>query len=35
VACVPLYYFQKSAMALNDYSKLARELDTLTTNEVA
>jgi chromosome partitioning protein len=35
VACVPLFYFQKSAMALNDYSKLARELDTLITKEVA
>lgn len=35
VACVPLYYFQKSALALNDYSKLARELDDLITKEVA
>ncbi|WP_353614465.1 ParA family protein [Mangrovibacter phragmitis] len=35
VACVPLYYFQKSAMALNDYSKLARELDELMAKEVA
>ncbi|HCM9111320.1 MULTISPECIES: ParA family protein [Enterobacteriaceae] len=35
VACVPLYYFRKSAMALNDYSKLARELESLNENEVA
>lgn len=35
VACVPLYYFQKSALSLNDYSKLARELEALTDKEVA
>lgn len=35
VACVPLYYFQKSALSLNDYSKLARELEALTEKEVA
>ena len=35
VACVPLYYYQKSAMALVDYAKLARELDELLKREVA
>lgn len=35
VQCVPLYYYQKSAMALNDYSKLARELEALLVQEVA
>lgn len=35
VACVPLYYYQKSAMALVDYSKLARELDDIIRNEAA
>lgn len=34
VACVPLFYFQKSALSLNDYSKLARELEALTEQEV-
>jgi len=35
VACVPLFYYQKSALALNDYSKLARELEALLVEEVA
>ncbi|WP_238085634.1 ParA family protein [Pseudescherichia vulneris] len=35
VACVPLFYYQKSALALNDYSKLARELEALMAQEVA
>ena len=29
VACLPLYYYQKSAMALVDYGKLARELEEI------
>lgn len=33
VACVPLYYYQKSAMALIDYGKLARELDEIIRRE--
>ncbi|MDV0787596.1 ParA family protein [Citrobacter amalonaticus] len=35
VACVPLFYYQKSALALNDYNKLARELDSLMAAEVS
>lgn len=35
VSCVPLYYYQKSAMALNDYRKLAREIEALFEKEVA
>lgn len=35
VACVPLYYYQKSAMALVDYAKLARELDEIISSEAA
>ncbi|MDO6168635.1 ParA family protein [Enterobacter hormaechei] len=35
VACVPLYYYQKSAMALVDYGKLARELEEIISNEAA
>lgn len=35
VACVPLYYYQKSAMALVDYGKLARELDEIIRREAA
>ncbi|EDV0263688.1 ParA family protein [Salmonella enterica subsp. salamae] len=35
VACVPLYYYQKSAMALVDYAKLARELDEIIKTEAA
>lgn len=35
VACVPLYHYQKSALALVDYSKLARELDDIIRNEAA
>lgn len=35
VACVPLYYYQKSAMALVDYGKLARELDEIIRRETA
>ncbi|EAM8425434.1 ParA family protein [Salmonella enterica] len=35
VACVPLYYYQKSAMALVDYGKLARELDEIIRSEAA
>lgn len=35
VACVPLYHYQKSALALVDYSKLARELDNIIRNEAA
>lgn len=35
VACVPLYYYQKSAMALVDYGKLARELDEIMRRETA
>lgn len=35
VACVPLYYYQKSAMALVDYGKLARELEDIIRREAA
>ncbi|EPP1042704.1 ParA family protein [Cronobacter sakazakii] len=35
VACLPLFYYAKSSLALNDYRKLARELDTLSQSEVA
>lgn len=35
VACVPLYYYQKSAMALVDYGKLARELEEIISSEAA
>lgn len=35
VACIPLYYYQKSAMALVDYGKLARELEEIISSEVA
>ncbi|ELV2768975.1 TPA: ParA family protein [Enterobacter cloacae subsp. dissolvens] len=35
VACLPLYYYQKSAMALVDYGKLARELEEIISSEVA
>ena len=33
VACLPLYYYQKSAMALVDYGKLARELEEIISSE--
>lgn len=35
VACLPLYYYQKSAMALVDYGKLARELEEIISSEAA
>lgn len=35
VACVPLYYYAKGSLALNDYRKLARELEEKTQKEVA
>lgn len=35
VACLPLYYYQKSAMALIDYGKLARELEEIISSEAA
>ncbi|WNJ82221.1 ParA family protein (plasmid) [Cedecea neteri] len=35
VACIPLYYYQKSAMALVDYGKLARELEEIISSEAA
>lgn len=35
VACIPLYYYQKSAMALVDYGKLARELEEIIRSEAA
>lgn len=33
VACVPLYYYAKGSLALNDYRKLARELTELSKQE--
>lgn len=33
VACVPLWYYNKSSLALNDYRALMRELETLLSNE--
>lgn len=35
VACVPLWYYNKGALALNDYRALMRELETLLSNEAA
>lgn len=35
VACLPLYYYQKSAIALFDYSKLACELEEIFSSEAA
>ncbi|QEM94357.1 ParA family protein (plasmid) [Kosakonia radicincitans] len=35
VACIPLYYYAKGSLALNDYRKLARELEEKTQKEVA
>lgn len=33
VACVPLWYYNKGSLALNDYRALMRELETLLSNE--
>ena len=35
VACVPLWYYNKGSLALNDYRALMRELETLLSNEAA
>lgn len=35
VACVPLWYYNKGSLALNDYCALMRELETLLSNEAA
>lgn len=35
VACVPLWYYNKGYLALNDYRALMRELETLLSNEAA
>ena len=35
VACVPLWYYNKGSLALNDYRALVRELETLLSNEAA
>ncbi|MFT2793934.1 ParA family protein [Serratia sp. T13T92] len=34
VACVPLYFYNKGSLALNDYSALMRELETVLSKEV-
>lgn len=35
VACIPLWYYNKGSLALNDYRALMRELETLLSNEAA
>ncbi|EJE9730195.1 TPA: ParA family protein [Salmonella enterica subsp. enterica serovar Muenchen] len=35
VACVPLWYYNKGSLALNDYRALMRELETILSNEAA
>lgn len=35
VACVPLYFYNKGALALNDYRALMRELETVLSKEAA
>ncbi|EGI6167804.1 AAA family ATPase [Salmonella enterica subsp. enterica serovar Hermannswerder] len=35
VACVPLWYYNKGSLAMNDYRALMRELETLLSNEAA
>jgi len=35
VACVPLWFYNKGSLALNDYRALMRELETLLSNEAA
>ncbi|WP_282677582.1 ParA family protein [Serratia marcescens] len=35
VACVPLYFYNKGSLALNDYRALMRELETVLSNEAA
>ena len=35
VACVPLWYYNKGSLALDDYRALMRELETLLSNEAA
>ena len=35
VACVPLWYYNKGSLALNDYRALMRELETRLSNEAA
>lgn len=35
VACVPLWYYNKGSLALNDYRALMRELETLLSTEAA
>jgi len=35
VACVPLYYYNKGSLALNDYRALMREVETIISGEAA